>query len=352
MRNQWKYETSAPRQLFKLVKRIKKASGGVRIDKRGKHTKKSRLLRIELAKKSLPEKPTCNNCQSILDLTVTTREGDAVVCKNCGVVDGIPIFDEETPTIDCRRGSPLYRHRNYFAERILQARNEEPRFRDEELDILSHIYDIYRNSSLLFWNEKFFSKKHCAIICRHLIKVYPNSIFTRRIERWYQYRIYICGNTGNHIPDDIAFLLRALFDAYSHYFEKALKYEGSKKSNITQLDLVILVLLYSIDPKLVNEYGWYFLNHNLINRTPSIFKNYEKIITVCDLVNERILKEFNFTVPVTCYQWFRLGKKFATPDLEDLINAALSSQLGAAQYANYCKNNKMGAYRFYIKNMS
>jgi hypothetical protein len=81
--------------------------------------------------------------------------------------------------------------------------------------------------------------------------------------------------------------------------------------------------------------------------TPSVFKNYSVVKTVCENTNEKILSEYDNTIPVQCYQWFRMGNKLTVPDLVDLVDGALGSELGAIQYANYCKNNSVGALRFY-----
>ena len=117
--------------------------------------------------------------------------------------------------------------------------------------------------------------------------------------------------------------------------------------NITQLDMVILILLYSVSPEYLPVYGWYFLNKNLINKTPSVYKNYNIAKEVCEMTNNMILQEYDSSIPVLCYQWFRLGNKFTVPDLDDLVDGALGSELGAIQYANYCKNNRMGAHMYY-----
>lgn len=341
------FSTSAPRRLFRLFKKFTKCNKRTLFDRRGRHTKESRLLKLKKAVSSFPKSPTCNGCHSPLDFNSRTVEGDAMVCTKCGVVDEIVFYDDEPPSLAYLRCSPLYRHRNYFAERILQARNEEPRIRDEELDILSHVNDIYKRSSLLFWNDRFFSKKHCALICNQIHRAYGKTVFTRRSERWYQFRVFICGPTGATISHDLATVLRFLFDAYSKYFEIYLKENNIGKSNITQLDLVILALLYNISPYYVNEFGWYFLNHNIINKTESVYKNYREIQTIFGIINERILKEYFFSVPSACYQWFRENPGLILPDLEDLIDCALYSQLGAIQYANYCKQNQLGSYLFY-----
>lgn len=339
---------SAPKTFSRLFKTIKKRTSRIKKpDMRGRHTKESRLLRLKLIKENLPKMPSCASCEQELDYAITTDDGNALVCKYCGVVDAMPIFDTDYVPVPCIPGSPLYRHRYYFGERILQARNREPRLSDDELDSLSLVYNIYKSSKSVFWYEGVFTKRHMSMICRHLVKRYPKSFWTRRIERWFQYRTYICGQTGLQLQDDVAQMLRFLFDAYSRYFQIYVDNFKGKKTNITQLDMVILVLLYSISPDYLPIYGWYFLNRNLINMTPSVYKNYEVVKTVCATVNERILHEYDNTIPKMCYQWFRLGNKLTVPDLEDLVDGAMGSELGAVQYANYKKGNTLGAYMYY-----
>ena len=341
---------SAPRTFTSLIKTIKKQTQRrKKPDMRGRHTKESRLLKVKLFKENIPKTPSCAGCGMELDYGISTDSGDALVCKYCGVVDALPIFDTDQIPVHCLPGSPLYRHRNYFAERILQAKNEEPRLRPEELDSLALVYNIYRSSQGIFWYEGFFTKKHMSMMCKHLVKRFPKSFWTRRVERWLQFRTYICGHTGNRLPDKAAFILRFLFDAYSRYFEIYTNNSNKKKSNITQLDMVILVLLFSIDPQYLPNYGWYFLNRNLINNTPSVKKNYEIVKGVCNMINDRILQEYDNCIPNMCYQWFRIGNKLTVLDLEELVDGALGSELGAIQYANYCKNNQIGSYLFYNK---
>jgi len=332
-------------RLFKTIKRRNQRNKGP--DMRGRHTKESRLRRLQLIRENIPKRPTCSNCTTDLDYGVTTDDGNALVCRSCGVVDSMPIFDTDYVPIPCIPGSPLYRHRYYFGERILQARNQEPRLTDDELDTLSLVYNAYKARDPIFWYEGVFTKKHMSMICRHLVKRFPKSFWTRRVERWFQYRTYICGQTGLQLPDDIASMLRFLFDAYSRYFQLHVKDFENKKTNITQLDMVILVLLYSISPEYLSIYGWYFLNRNLVNMTPSVFKNYRTVKKVCETINERILLEYDNTIPKMCYQWFRLGNKLTVLELDDLVDGALGSELGAIQYANYRKNNSVGAYMFY-----
>ena len=321
-------------------------------DMRGRHTKQSRLEKRKKILGSCPSSPTCRSCDCPLDLNITTDDGSALVCTQCGVVDDMPVFDTDQVTIPCIIGSPLYRHRYYFGERILQAKNEEPRLSDEELAILSFVFNLYADSGSARWMEAYFTKDHMSMICRHLINRYPKSFWVRRSERWFQYRTYICGETGIRLPVEVSKMLRILFDAYSYYFQVYLKNNGIKKMNITRLDMIILVLLFSLDESLLPKHGWYFLNPNLVNKTPSIHKNYKKVSEVCKLTNERILLEYHKTISPECYHWFRCGNRFTVPDLDDLVDGALGTYLGAIQYAKYCKDNRLGAHWFYTRKLA
>ncbi len=349
----WRQRRTDKRTFTSIIKTIKKKTERKKFqDMRGRHTKMSRLekkrrLLENMEWRSSPR--NCNSCGVGLDAAIKTSDGSALVCKSCGVVDDMPIFDNDEISFCCIPGSPLYRHRYYFGERILQAKNREPRFSNKELDLLSIVFNLYANNSEVVWSERFFTKKHMSMICKHLINRFPGSFWTRRVERWFQYRTYLCGETGLQLPENISLRLRELFDAYSFYFQYYVKYSIKLKTNITQLDMVILVLLYSLNPSYLPAFGWYFLNRNLVNKTPSVYKNYGRVKEICAMVNRRILSEYDASIPRECYNWFRSGNRITVPDLEDLVNGALGSELGAIQYANYCKGNASGAYHFYNK---
>lgn len=315
-------------------------------DKRGRHTKLQRLLRIREAKSTI-QNPKCRECKSDLDPMCKTEEGDAIVCTNCGLVDNNTCFDFESPVYDYVPRSPFYKHKNYFAERLLQARNSEPRLSEKELFVLSTVYDTFRDNSPLVWGERNFTKKHCGIICRLIKKKYPNSPFNRRIERWYQYRVYICGSTNTELPLQVANQLRYLFDAYSEFFTQHITNTGESRKNITQLDLVILILLYSIDYKLVQRHGWYFLNHNIVNKTPSVYRDRDTIKQICMLVNSNILNYQSLNIKPNCYKWFRSGRRLKIPSIDKLLDMCLSSEMGVIQYLNYKKDNEV-ALLYYL----
>ncbi len=317
-----------------------------REDRRGRHTKEERLARIRAAKATIVN-PTCRGCSSVLDSMRKTEEGDAVVCTTCGLVDNNTCFDLESPVYDYVPRSPFYKHRFYFAERLLQARNSEPRLTLRELDILSIVYDTYRDLCPLVWQESNFTKKHCGTICRLIKSQYPKSPFNRRIERWYQYRVYMCGPVSDEIPLHLSCKLRLFFDAYAEFFTIYLEETGITRKNITQLDLVILTFLYNFDYDYVRKYGWYFLNYNIVNKTPCVFKHREKIKTICKMINERILNYHSQNIRPNCYKWFREGNQLKVPSVDTILDMCLFSEMGVKQYVNYKKKNHV-ALLYYL----
>lgn len=319
-------------------------------DRRGRHTKVDRLAKLR-SLRDARRNPTCRSCSEDLDVNIKTEEGDALVCTNCGLVDNNTCFDFEPPLGINIISSPFYMHRNYFAEKILQARNREPRLTDREKDIMSIVYDIYKRNCPLLWSEANFTKKHCGQICRLITRIYPKTPFCRRIERWYQYRVYICGDTNNELSYKVADKLRTLFDAYAHFFLLDIQENNKPKSNITQLDLVILVLLYNIKMKYVNKHGWYFLNHNIVNNTPSIIRDRDRILEICTMINDRILRpDAKYSnIRSQCYRWFRKGNKLKVPHVSMLLSMCMYSKFGVIQYVNY-KTKNDASLLYYLEN--
>lgn len=319
-------------------------------DRRGRHTKAERLARIRAAKKTISI-AKCRGCEQELDMSILTEEGDAIVCTNCGLVDNNLVFDYDSPIYTHVPCSPFYRHRNYFAEKLLQARNKEPRLSDQELDIMSVVYDIYREECPELWNEGNFTKKHCGKICRVIKRIYPNSPFSRRIERWYQYRVYIAGESNGELDFHVSTQLRFLFDAYVHYFLIYIQENNLKRKNITQLDLVIMILLYNLKIDYLRKYGWYFMNHNIINQTPSITRDIKTIENVFEIINSRILKDKkHHDITTMCYLWFRKGNTLKLPSLKKMITECMNTPLGIMQYANYRTNNAIGHIHYLESN--
>jgi len=304
-------------------------------DRRGRHTKAERLARIRAAKASIVI-PKCRSCDSLLDPAARTEEGDAVVCTKCGVVDDNICFDYEAPVFDYVPRLSLYHHKNYFAEKIRQARNVEPRLTNQELNVMSDIYDIYKRHCPVLWSEPMFTKKHAGRICRTIKKRFPTSQWHTRSERWFQYRTYICGEVHNYLPAHVGNQLRILFDAYAYYFLRYLEINNLPRRNITKLDLVNLVLLYNISHESLSDHGWYFLNKNIMNKSRATIKDINEIRAICKLVNESILtmKEVYLVHP-QCLKWFRDGNRFKVPKLDIMLSYTLHHPMGYVKYVSY-----------------
>ena len=304
-------------------------------DRRGRHTKAERLAKIRAAKASFI-KPVCRECDAVLDPAARTEEGDAIVCTQCGLVDNNICFDFEAPIFDYVPRLSLYRHRNYFAEKIRQARNMEPRLSDSELNAMSVIFDIYKHFCPVLWSEGMFTKKHAKRICRSIKKKFPKTQWHTRHERWFQYRTYICGDVQLCLPESIATQLRILFDAYAYYFLRYLEINKLPRRNIAKLDLLNMVLLYNISHETLSAHGWYFLNKNIMNKSKATVKDINEIRRVCNLANEQIgnLKDVHM-VDTRCLSWFRAGHKLYVPKLSDLLAYSMNHQMGYVKLVSY-----------------
>lgn len=304
-------------------------------DRRGRHTKAERLAKIRATKESFV-KSRCRDCDQVLDQAVRTEEGDAIVCTNCGVVDNNTCFDYEPLVLDYVPRNSLYRHKNYFAEKLRQARNIEPRLSNSELDCMSVLFDIYRSYSPVLWSEGMFTKKHAKRICRSIKNQYPSTQWHTRHERWFQYRTYICGDVGLAMPEDISIQLRVLFDAYAYYFLHYLEINQFPRRNIAKLDLVILVLLYNLSPKTLRDYGWYFINKNIFNKSKATIKDINEIRTICKLINQEIftLKDVHL-VDARCLGWFRAGNRLVVPKLDLLLSYTLTHEMSYVNIVSY-----------------
>lgn len=317
-------------------------------DKRGKHTKKER---IEKKKSAIVHVLLCKGCDKELDCTFTTEEGDAIVCRHCGVVDNQQCFDNEAPPFDINKRSPLYMHKNYYAEKLLQSRNKEPRLTSKEIYLLSMVFDIFEAKVPLWWNEIMYTKKHQAQICRLISKCYPKSVFTRRIERWFQYREHIVGDEYVSLPKHLTEKLRLLFDPYCLFFTLYVSKLPYQRKNITQLDLVTLYLLYNIDKDYLTQYGWFFLNHNIINLTPSVYNDLNMIKNIFEEINDNVLTiRHNNTISPDCLAWFRQGNKLKVPTVERILDYVYINYMSMIVYSGFKKNNDAGYVIYNIVN--
>lgn len=343
--------------ICKKTKKFKKK------DKRGLHTKESRLQKKRLLLQlndytKISSK--CKECNNELDPYHYTTDNDAIVCKYCGLCDNNPIFDTDFLPQEIPKRSALYKHRNYFAERLLQARNMEPRFKSSELVVIDNVYNLLLSINPEEWKETNITKHRFGQICRFINKYYKNTVFTRRQERWLQYRIYCTGENDLILPIDVANTLKGFFVVFSYFYTMCIEKRKDpqnqkifisttntlndsplKKTNIPSLDLLILLLLYNININLLINHGWYFLTKNIVNETPSVLDDLYRISLIFDLINNEFKNYCVQGCGIYMYQFFtEHNKKLKVILIDDILNCVTKNEMGMLQYNSMIKNNK------------
>lgn len=305
-------------------------------DMRGRHTKKSRedkRKQLQEYYKKIKETDTCKECGSF-DFRPSS-DNDSYVCIKCGMLSNIQVFDYESP-IDTPKSISYYLHRNYFAERMRQWSNTEPRFTKDAKNKISSIFTILQEQNPDYWayNELSFSKARFGEICRILNKLYPEDRWNTKLERWLQARsiIYTKKFNPDYHPDfTLIELLKTLFDPVAYCFTNYFKdLNEFKRHNIPKLDLIILFFLYTINEELVIRYGWYFLSEQLYWQSNSIKKDFKRIKVLFDYVNNDF--KYNSKTNIirrASYSWFR-HNKLKTCDLEHLVWLITRSEPGRA----------------------
>lgn len=300
---------------------------------RGKHTKKSRLVKkLEFDKyvRDFIRTPSCDNCSGTC--LVPTDDQDAYVCTSCGMVSNNLIIDGARDVTESRPCSAVYRQRNYFAECVLHASACDPRFTAAEQYKINVVWSALHDKDPITWSNKetSFSKGRFQQICRILDKMEPGKRWKQKLERWLQARQIIYGEREDHsIPDEFTcHTLRILFDPIAKFFETKFKKNEPGKHNIPKMDLIFLVLLYNIAPEAVQRHGWYSLSKNIVWPTLAIEKDYERIRKITKAVNTQFLNKNKQThVRSESYAWLH-KHKYKVPPLEELVMLALSSQEG------------------------
>lgn len=248
----------------------------------------------------------CIHCNSSSDVSfVRTKEYD-VVCTKCGVVQPNETFYYgQTQTL--LELSPAYQEKTYISERLRQFANLEPRIPRKDLFLIGLVYcefdkinceiidskktntekdDELRDKGLFGWFKanpgditKETIKKLLQIIDKKIqfteeIKkgIKTKSFTNKYSERWLQIKIFICGEDyyTNHICDipDKELLNELLTEAaLVSYVYKHKRVEcgisNIKKKNMIKIDLLFLLLLYSISEETLKQFGWYFTSKKL-----------------------------------------------------------------------------------------
>jgi len=320
-------------------------------DKRGKHTKETRLKRQAENKRffdSISVLPSCRECNGI-DFVPTT-EGDSHVCTGCGCVGTARIIDGCTDVLLDFHGSAPYKHRNYLAERIQQARNREPRFTTSEANKISVVWSALHDRDGDTWSNdpRSFSKYRFRQLLRILNELEPDRRWKQKLEKWWQAReiLYGVDDSWHQLDDYHSFMIKILFDPFACYFALHFKKAEPGTHNIPKMDLIILVLLYNISPEALMTYGWYFLSKNIVWPTKSTEIDHQRIQEIADKVNEEFVQRSKKPdVRQQSYAWLHKNH-YTVPDLDLLAYLAMESPEGKIVY------NQLVSYEDPIRNIS
>lgn len=310
-------------------------------DRRGKHTKESRdKLRAETRRffDSLHRASVCIECGA--SDFVTTQDGDTTACTSCGLLSGNRVIDGATDVLTEFHGSAPYRCRNYFAERIRQARGLDPRFTTSRKNKINVVWTMLHDRDGKTWtnNGKSFSKHRFRQICGVLDQMEPGRRWKQMLEKWWQAReaIYGLDQVTPVLDETTSHELKVLFDPLAAYFSLKFKKDIPGSHNIPKMDLLILVLLYNISEESLQKYGWYFLSKNIIWPTESTLHDYDRIKQLAESVNEDFTKRSKKPfVRNQSYAWLNKNQ-YKVPPLDDLIWFAYDSTQGRIVYNQLC----------------
>lgn len=318
-----------------------------KIDGRGKHTKASRAKKaLELAVyyNSFGPSPTCADCNGTV--FVPTDCSDSYACTSCGRITEQRIVDGATDISGTTTRSPPYRHCNYFAERIQQNRNLEPRFTEAQENKISVVWSMLHDRDGETWSNssKSFSKYRFQQICGVLDRMEPGKDWKKKLERWWQARSIIYGedHSWNSIDEETAFRLKNLFEPIACWFDIHFKKNDSGRHNIPKLDLLFLILLYNISEDALRKYGWYFIGKNNVWPTKSTLKDYARIKEITLKINHEFTSKLALAkrhrVKQDSIRWVSRNK-YIVPELEYLIWIATDSKEGYITYNQLCTHH-------------
>lgn len=327
--------------LFNRKRKLKKKE-----DRRGKHTKESRRIKKEEIARffdSIAVLSLCDNCSG--SSFVPTVDGDANVCTTCGMVTHSRIIEGCTDILLDIYDSAPYRHRNYFAERLLQARGKDPSFTATEENQINVVWSmLHDQDGTRFGNSPgSFSKYRFKQILWSLNELDPGKRWKQKLEKWWQAREVIYGpdHTWNTLDDYHSYMLKILFDPIASCFDQYFRLKTPKKHNIPKLNIIVLILLYNISEDALVKFGWYFLSKNIVNPTRSVLYDFQRIRVVIDKVNtdfvNRIVRP---DVRKESYQWLQ-KHKYVVPELDYLVSLAIESKEGYHCMLQFLKHGSL-----------
>lgn len=302
-------------------------------DRRGKHRKKRKT--DQQSSRPRPPRQVCENCGSHDFEPCPDNSSDMCSsCGACGVFKNIvPTFDQIRDANWVQLNRNLYHNRNYFAERMRQFTNTEPRFTVEEENHIRAIHRVYESHSPQVYEPKNMYKDQFRRIFGTLKQELPGMKYDKRLERWLQARVLLCPEaTVGSVT--IAETMKTMFDAVADtWLYKMKKQPDWRKKNIFNIDLLCLIMLYNIDPLALELYGWYFLTPEIIFATDSVKKNWARYAELLQLTNtwfpinnQGTKKATVRDSTVEMFLWEKF--KFVVPELDELVNVATRGQQG------------------------
>ena len=336
-----------PRPVREKFKRPKTKASRKKDDRRGRHTKESRARKAQetaLFYRLSVAATTCANCNGAV--FVPTSDSDTFACTSCGYVTNERVVDGACDFTMLTSGSPRYRHINYFAERIQQCRNREPRFTASEQNKINVVWSELHDQDGITWSgsPKSFSKHRFRQICRILNELEPGRRWKQKLERWWQARVLLYGHDSdwNTLDDYHSMVLKDLFMPIACWFDQYYKSQEAPH-NIPKLDLIFLVLLYNISEESVQRYGWYFLSKNIVWPTKSTLSNYHRIRDICDSVNREFADKRTLAkrhkISERAMRWCSRNR-YVVPELDLLVYLAKESREGFCTYNHLCNDDR------------
>lgn len=293
-------------------------------DKRGKHTKASREERkqLEAERHARARKHSvCVHCDGTQ--FGHTADGASMVCIGCGFVfDNEPVMPDLPEPEDIRSvASNVYLHRNYFAERMRQWNNTEPRLTTLQKSQIYGVQSFLERKVGHEWSPGVLSKDKFGQICRILDQIRPGQRWRQKLERWFQAKLSLCGPCDyvpDLPPDHLVYDMKVLFDAFAYTFARHFRNKGDFGRNVPKLDLVCLVLMYNIDKQALWRYGWFFMSDRIWWESQSTLRDYERCKLIVSKCNECLLREEpRKVVRRDTYRWFQ-ENKLVMPSLDTL----------------------------------
>lgn len=314
-------------------------------DRRGKHTKQSRLRQLEERErylKSLERENVCEECGTVLKGN-TTADGDREVCHGCGMVQDNIVLDKQVEGYITFHEKSLYLHRNYFSERMSQWIGQDPVFSSSERSAIHSCWSKLHETNPFIWSNSrcSWSKSKFGEICRLLDACQPQKGWKKKIEKWIQAENIIYGSLDIcTLPDDsIVDEMKILFDPIAFTFNKYFK-DKKAKHNIPKLDIICLILLYNISEKALRDFGWYFLNEFIVWESESMISAHQRTTEILDFINKRWfdIPHIKF-VREESVKWL-LYNKYKIPTLQKICDIVRCSEKGQSIIEHLYIDNK------------